>query len=277
MNITWTRAQKQRLLDLNAAPEDLERHFKDHRERDAYFQNIEPGLVEQCRNLLDHFRVVQKQPSLCRLEYDLARVLTGAGFAQVATPAILSKGLLAKMSIEEGHPLFKKVFWLDSGKCLRPMLAPNLYFILKDLLRLWPRPVRIFEIGSCFRKESEGAHHLNEFTMLNLVEMGQDYDDPHSRLCEMADMVLQVAGVKDYSVEGAESEVYGNTVDFTAGFELGSGAYGPHPLDSAWDIADPWAGIGFGLERLVMARKESVNIKREGRSLTYLDGVRLNV
>jgi hypothetical protein len=57
--------------------------------------------------------------------------------------------------------------------------------------------------------------------------------------------------------------------------ELGSGAMGPHPLDDAWGIVDPWVGIGFGLERLLMVKERRKNIKSVARSLTYLDGVRL--
>ena len=32
--------------------------------------------------------------------------------------------------------------------------------------------MQIFEIGPCFRRESGGAQHASEFTMLNLVEAG---------------------------------------------------------------------------------------------------------
>ena len=60
------------------------------------------------------------------------------------------------MTITEDHPLFSQVFWLDSDRCMRPMLAPHLYYVLVDLLRLWEKPVRIFEIGMCYRKETKG-------------------------------------------------------------------------------------------------------------------------
>ena len=76
------------------------------------------------------------------------------------------------MGIEHGHPLREQVFWLEDGRCLRPMLAPNLYTLLRRLGRIWSRPFGIFEIGPCFRRDSKGASHLNEFTMLNLVELG---------------------------------------------------------------------------------------------------------
>ena len=82
------------------------------------------------------------------------------------------------------------VFWLDAKRCLRPMLAPNLYTLWKDLLRLWEKPIRIFEIGTCYRKESKGSLHLNEFTMLNLTELGLPEDQRHQRLEELAALVI---------------------------------------------------------------------------------------
>jgi len=42
--------------------------------------------------------------------------------------------MLEKMTITSEHPLSKQVFWLDYNKCLRPMLAPNLYYLLRDQL-----------------------------------------------------------------------------------------------------------------------------------------------
>ena len=48
-------------------------------------------------------------------------------------------------------------------------------------------------------------------------------------------------------------------------------------LDRAWGIAEPWVGIGFGIERLLMVAKGSRSLGRMGRSLSYLDGIRLNL
>lgn len=196
---------------------------------------------------------------------------------QVVTPIILAKGSLAKMSIHDEHPLFSQVFWLDEKKCLRPMLAPNLYALWRELLRLWEKPIRIFEVGSCFRKESQGAHHLNEFTMLNVTELGLPLEKRQTWLEEMAALVMETAGIDHYDLVSETSVVYGDTVDVVAGIELGSGAMGPHPLDDNWGIIDPWAGIGFGLERLLMVREGGQNIQRMAKSITYLDGVRLNI
>ena len=52
---------------------------------------------------------------------------------------------------------------------------------------------------------------------------------------------------------------------------------GPHALDRPWRITDAWVGIGFGLERLIMAAEGSESLARLGRSLSYLDGIRLNI
>ncbi len=280
MNITWTEIQRVRLGELNAADKDLNQGFDDPAERDKAFQKLERHLVKVERQKLQEFRDGPRRPKLCVLESRLTELLVQNHFVQVTTPTILSKGLLAKMSIDEDHPLSSQIFWLGRDKCLRPMLAPHLYFVLKDLLRLWEKPVRIFEIGSCFRKESQGARHSNEFTMLNLVEMGLPEDQRQARLEEMAALVTAAAGVDDHVIRTEESAVYGETIDILAGedrMEIGSAAMGPHVLDQAWEVTDAWMGIGFGLERLLMIQQKSRSLGKMGRSLAYLDGIRLNI
>jgi len=276
--IKWTAVQKQRLQELGASEEQIAATFSSAEERNRAYQSLEQELVARGLEKLSDYRATIRQPALNRLEANMAEILTAAGFSQIATPILLSKGLLAKMTIGEEHPLYKQVFWLDDRKCLRPMLAPNLYFVLKDLLRLWPHPVSIFEIGPCFRKDTQGGRHLQEFTMLNLVEMGLPVEQCPTRVKELAALVLKAAGIEQYTIETETSDVYGETIDLVKDdLELGSGAIGPHPLDANWGITVPWVGIGFGLERLIMAREGHGNIQRASRSLTYLNGTRLNI
>jgi pyrrolysyl-tRNA synthetase-like protein len=280
MNVTWSEVQLRRLNELEAEASELDMIFENTADRDRMFQELEAKLIKRAKKLLREFREIHLRPRLCRLESALVDALTKNGFVQVTTPTIMSRGHLAKMTIDETHPLFSQVYWVEKDKCLRPMLAPHLYYLLKDLLRLWEKPVRIFEVGSCFRKESQGVKHASEFTMLNLVEMGLPVDKRRSRLEEFAALVMEAAGVGDYSLETETSNVYGETVDVTAGednVEVGSAAMGPHPLDAAWRITDAWVGIGFGLERLLMIKEKSRNLARMGRSLAYLDGIRLNI
>lgn len=276
MGIPFTDTQKQRLIELDAAPRTDEAVFDSADERDRSFKALSAALSRKNRERIQRLNEVSRRPALRVLEAELARLLTQAGFVEVCTPTTLSKGMLLKMGITEGHPLWQQVYRLEDGHCLRPMLAPNLYYLLGRLGRLWPRPVRIFEIGQCFRKESKGSKHLSEFTMLNLAEMGMS-GDPLDRLVEMAGLVMNGVGL-GYELADERSEVYGTTVDIMVdGAEVASGAVGPHPLDAHWNITEGWAGLGVGLERLVMAKEGFHNIRRVGRSLIYQDGARLNV
>jgi len=276
--MTWTDLQKKRLQELNCTDAQEMRCFGSTEERDAAFKQEETVLKRQAREHLALLQEVTRRPALCRMESALVEALTGAGYVQVSTPVILAKSMLARMTIDDNHALFSQVFWLDDKRCLRPMLAPNLYTLLKDLLRLWPKPVRIFEIGSCFRKESQSSNHLNEFTMLNLVEWGLPEEERLSRLQEMAALVMRAVGIQGFSFEKEESVVYGDTIDVMLGdLELGSGAMGPHVLDGLWGMTGTWMGLGFGLERLTMVREGRRNVRSVGKGLSYLDGVRLNL
>ena len=280
MTIQWSDTQKRRLSELGATAAEANQEFADKTGSNQTYQRLEKKLVRQARAQLNRFRETVRRPGLCRLEARLVEALLHEGFAQVTTPTILAKGLLQKMGIDDNHPLSEQIFWLDHKQCLRPMLAPHLYFVLVDLLRLWEGPVRIFEIGSCFRKESSGAQHSSEFTMLNLVEMALPQDRREQHLESFAATVMKAAGISEYHLESESSEVYGHTVDVVTNkddIELGSGAMGPHVLDRAWNIDTTWVGIGFGLERLLMVAEQGNSLARYGRSLTYLDGIRLNI
>lgn len=278
MGVTWSTAQKQRLIELNADPAVQERLFRDSAERDECYQEIESGLVSENKKALMERKNSGSRPVVAELEEKLAYSLCKEGFVRVSTPIIIAKSMLEKMTITSDSDLARQVFWLDQGKCLRPMLAPNLYSLMRDLYRIWGDPVRIFEIGPCFRKESQGKSHLNEFTMLNLVELGVPEGRQRERLNELVKIVMDTVRIEDYRMVADSCQVYGETVDVLWGdLELSSGAFGPHRLDYRWGIFDPWVGLGLGLERLSMAIEGHRNIRRVGRSISYLNGIRLNI
>jgi pyrrolysyl-tRNA synthetase-like protein len=280
VTITWTETQARRLKELDAGQSKLQERFESTFARKQAYQKLETRLAAKHRLRLKEFREIHHRPALCRLEDKLVDVMLKQDFVQVATPIIMSRGLLARMAIDADHPLNAQIYWLDKNKCLRPMLAPHFYYVLGDLLRLWKRPVRIFEVGPCFRKESQGSRHSSEFTMLNLVEMGLPAGIRQERIRQLGSLVSEAAGISDYRFETVTSEVYGETIDILAGkdgTEIGSTAMGPHRLDRRWKITDTWVGIGFGLERLLMVAENSGNLAKVGRSLTYLDGIRLNI
>jgi len=93
-------------------------------------------------------------------------------------------------------------------------------------------------------------------------------------------MLTESCAVYGESMLTESCAVYGETIDIFAGenqVEIGSAAMGPHGLDRAWHITDAWVGIGFGLERLLMVAEKSKSLAKMGRSLAYLDGIRLNI
>ena len=212
----------------------------------------------------------------------MADWLMEEGFTEVITPTIISRDSLKKMGIDSGSQFLDQVFWVDGKHCLRPMLAPNLYVEMRELLRITKKPVKIFEMGSCFRKESQGAQHLNEFTMLNLVELAAVKDGEQlAELERLALNAMEALGLKEgeYEFVQEDSEVYGK-VSFDIlinGMEVASGSYGPHFLDANWGVFDTWVGIGFGIERLTMALDKGRTIKRYGRTLSFIDGEPLNI
>ncbi|WP_324823321.1 pyrrolysine--tRNA(Pyl) ligase large subunit [Sinanaerobacter sp. ZZT-01] len=279
MTVTLTVTQKHRLTELNAKVKDLNMTFENTDQRDAFYKEKEKIYIKVNREkILDCIHRKHK-PLLVEVQNKLSEWLCGEGFTQVVTPLMITGNMLSKMTITKEHPLTNQVFWLDQKRCLRPMLAPNLYEMMRDIQKVAKEPVRIFEVGSCFRKESQGAQHLNEFTMLNFVELaGVKEGEQMERLKSLAIGAMKTLGLEEYELVIEKSEVYGETLDVVVGdVELASGAYGPHFLDSKWGIFDTWVGIGFGIERIAMVMGGYQNIKRVGRGLAYLDGARLNV
>lgn len=280
MSEKYTVTQIQRLTELNAGSEITDREFPDAAKRNACFKEEESRLVKENRIKLIHLLKEKHLPLTLEIEANFSRwLIEDADFTRVATPVIITSDQLNKMGITIGHPLREQVFWVESNKCLRPMHAPNLYGLMRDIRKVTGGPVRIFEAGSCFRKESQGARHMNEFTMLNLVELaGVEEGEQMERLKELARGAMAAVGIDDYTVVVEQSEVYGETLDIEVdGVEVASGAYGPHPLDGNWGIFDTWVGIGFGLERIAMVKGDYRTIKRAGKSLTYLDGIPLKL
>jgi len=274
-DVGFTEIQKQRLIELGG-DDFVNSLFPTATDREKKFDEIETDLVRKNKRALLNLLNSTRRPVLRQIEREMGQALTDAGFTEVVTPSIISREFITRMGINEKHDLWRQIFWIDAKRCLRPMLAPNLYHVMRELRRI-SKPVSIFEVGSCFRKESHGRKHAEEFTMLNAVELGPQ-KNASERLKEIIEISLKAVGITGYELQEARSEVYGETVDVMAnGVEIASGATGPHPLDASWLVIDPWAGVGFGLERLAMVRKASKVLGHVGRSINHLDGSSLNV
>lgn len=277
----FTVTQAERIGELNGSAEDIDLEFETTEERDQTFRKMEKEMVRESRRKIKELLDAKHITRSVEVGRTLEQWLMGEGYTKVVTPTIITRDMLAKMTIDEFHHLSEQVFWLDKKRCLRPMLAPNLYVVMRELKRITNEPVKIFEIGSCFRKESQGAQHMNEFTMLNCVELAAIKDgDQVEELKRLAHKAMESLGVpeEEYQLVVEESTVYGSTVDIEInGMEVASGSYGPHFLDAQWGVFDTWVGIGFGIERLAMALNKSRTIKRFGRSISFIDGQPLNI
>jgi phenylalanyl-tRNA synthetase alpha chain len=278
--MNFSESQFQRLVYLGEDPKKTKsEQFENETQRNREFQTLEKKAVKKIKNEIQDFLDIKLVPKMQKLQQNLRKALFENGFAEVSTPTIIPKSYLDKMTIDSNSPLWEQVFKVDKNLFLRPMLAPGLYDVSKKLLTFTPVPLRVFEIGSCYRRESEGKNHLREFTMLNLVEWGTPLDERTERLRILGRLVMEAAGVQNFRFEDENSVVYGAGTDITDvnGIELASSSMGPHKLDLAWGISCTWVGIGFGLERILASKHNCSNISPYARSVSYLNGAALDI
>ncbi len=239
------------------------------------FRKLESELVSRRRKDLQRMYAEEREHYLGKLERDITKFFVDRGFIEIKSPILIPAEYIERMGIDNDTELSKQVFRVDQKLCLRPMLAPNLYNYLRKFDRALPDPIKIFEIGPCYRKESDGKEHLEEFTMLNFCQMGAGCtrENLEALITEFLDF-MEI----DFEIIGDSCMVYGDTLDVMHGdLELSSAVVGPVPMDRDWGISKPWIGAGFGLERLLKVRHDFKNIKRASRSESYYNGISTNL
>ncbi|MEG9195482.1 MAG: pyrrolysine--tRNA(Pyl) ligase large subunit [Candidatus Methanoglobus sp.] len=264
----YTEQQKNKLKSIGVKKELLERKFESLMERELTYSEILKNYSDQIKIKLNN----KKFNSLRHVEDKIRKKLLELGFIEVITPTLLSRDSIIKMGISESDPIWDQIYWLENhSKCLRPMLAPNLY-VLMNRLRKFISNVKIFEIGSCFRKE-RGRRHLTEFTMCNAVIFPPS-KQPQDELNELIQELMKVLNINEYKIVDESSSIYGKTIDIVSeGIEIASCVIGPVDIDVNWKIDNHWVGIGLGLERLLMVINKSEKISEYSKSLDYLDGI----
>jgi pyrrolysyl-tRNA synthetase, C-terminal region/pyrrolysyl-tRNA synthetase, N-terminal region len=262
----FSASQKKRLEALLVADEyDLESDSLPE------FEKLEKELVALRKKELCDIYENSREHMLAKLERDISAFLISKGFIEIKSSILIPEEYIIRMGIDKDLELSKQIFRTDDGKCLRPMLAPVLYNYLRRFDKILPDPIKIFEIGPCYRKESDGSSHLEEFTMVNFCQMGDG--STRETLVRLIDEFLTTLEIS-YEIEGDECMVYGATVDVMHGdLELSSAVVGPIPMDIDWGVNKPWIGAGFGLERLLKAKYNFKNIKRGSRSEYYYNGI----
>jgi pyrrolysyl-tRNA synthetase len=239
------------------------------------FRELESELLSRRRKDLQQIYTEEREHYLGKLEREITKFFVDRGFLEIKSPILIPMEYIERMGIDNDKELSKQIFRVDKNFCLRPMLAPNLYNYLRKLDRTLPDPIKIFEIGPCYRKESDGKEHLEEFTMLNFCQMGSGCT--RENLEAIIKDFLDYLGI-DFEIVGDSCMVYGDTLDVMHGdLELSSAVVGPIPMDRDWGINKPWIGAGFGLERLLKVMHDFKNIKRASRSESYYNGISTNL
>lgn len=279
MNVNFSQTQRERLKELGLKESQINECFENLEAANNKYRKLEKEYSKKNRTVLKEFLNVEHETLVEKISSNLKSWLIKEGYSKVSTPTIINSRMLDKMTVTSDKPLRNQVFWVENNKCLRPMLAPNLYVVMRELRRITNDPVKIFEIGSCFRKESQGSKHMNEFTMLNFVNLGGVEEGMQmDELERMAKGSMEALGIENYELQKESSTVYEETLDIVVGdVELASGSFGPHKLDANWGIFDTWVGIGFGIERIAYIKGGYETIARVGRSTNFLDGSTLSV
>ncbi len=266
----FTQSQKNRVLSL-LAPDEMISFSKEKRS----FAEIESTLLTQRKKDLRMMYEDSRENMLGKLERTITEFFVDMGFLEVKSPILIPFEYMERMGVGEDKELSRQIFRVGDNMCLRPMLAPGLYNHLRKFDNVLPDPIRIFEIGPCYRKESDGNSHLEEFTMLNFCQMGSRCT--RQTLESLIGDLLGFLGI-EYEVVADSCMVYGATIDIMhKNMELSSAVVGPIPMDMDWGIDKPWIGAGFGLERLLKAKHNFKNIRSVARSESYYNGICTNL
>lgn len=262
----FTQIQKNRILSL-LGPDEMISFSKEKRS----FKELESTLQTQRKRDLVFMYEDSREDLLGKLERTVTEFFVDMGFLEIKSPILIPFEYMERMGVGEDKKLSEQIFRVGDNMCLRPMLAPGLYNYLRKFDNILPDPVRLFEIGPCYRKESDGNSHLEEFTMLNFCQMGSKCTKKN--LEYLIQDFLESLDIK-YELVSDSCMVYGDTIDVMhKNMELSSAVVGPVPMDMDWGIDKPWIGAGFGLERLLKAKYNLKNINRAGRSESYYNGI----
>ncbi len=268
--IEYSPSQIERIKALSTPGDKLSQ-----REELPEFKILEKELIGKRKDELKNIYEEERENELGKLERTITAFFTQRGFLEIKSPIMIPLEYIHRMGIDQDDHLSKQIFKVGDNMCLRPMLAPCLYNCLRKFDKVLPDPVRIFEIGTCYRKESDGSRHLEEFTMLNFCQMGSNCT--RKNLENIIGEFLDHLGI-EYTIEADSCMVYGETMDVMHGeLELSSAVVGPIPLDREWGVSKPWIGAGFGLERLLKVKHDYRNIRRASRSELYYNGINTNL
>ena len=97
----FTVTQLERLNELNGDPNTAEMEFADSVERDQAFRKLEKELVRRSRGAIRDLLSDRHMTKSAEVGQMLEQWLMDQGYTKVMTPTIITKEMLAKMTIED--------------------------------------------------------------------------------------------------------------------------------------------------------------------------------
>jgi histidyl-tRNA synthetase len=123
------------------------------------------------------------------------------GFREVQTPIFEHTELFTTKS---GPGIVEEIYaFKDKGDrdiCLRPELtAPVIRFFINDLTN-YPRPLKLFYFGPCFRYERPQAGRFREFYQFGAEVIGSPTPEMDAEVIGLAASMLESTGLQDYRI-----------------------------------------------------------------------------
>ncbi|HEY3420376.1 MAG TPA: histidine--tRNA ligase [Methanomassiliicoccales archaeon] len=123
------------------------------------------------------------------------------GFREVSTPIFETTDLFV---VKSGPGIVEEMYaFKDKGDreiCLRPELtAPVIRFFVSDLTT-YPRPLKMFYFGQCFRYERPQSGRYREFFQFGAELIGAPTPESDAEVIGLAASIIKKTGLKDYQI-----------------------------------------------------------------------------
>ena len=142
------------------------------------------------------------------------------GFVEYETPVLEDTGLYLKKSGGElSTQLFRFFDQGDRDVTLRPEVTASLARLAADHQRDFPKPLKWFEIGQCFRYEKPQKGRGREFFQFNVDILGESAAQADAELLAVAIDTMRALGFEkdDYQVRVSDRQAWAN---FASGHRL---------------------------------------------------------
>lgn len=136
-----------------------------------------------------------------KIEEIMRRVTRCFGFREISTPTFEHTELF---TIKSGPGIIEEIYAFQdkSGRdlSLRPeMTAPVIRFFVNDLIN-YPRPLKLFYFGPCFRYERPQSGRYREFYQFGAELIGSKNPESDAEIIALAASIMKAIGLKSYRI-----------------------------------------------------------------------------